>query len=261
MKRAVIISLLLLSYIGAAAQSELPSVPRIPSGSLYRYELPALPYSNRYNDFDVRALPGTASFGLLLLQPLPPASFPFEMPGREIFILHDRYRRQEGITIPPHSVNYPRMIMANRGYMPLWVGEKSRLGLTGSRERYPSMGFSNALSAGYVWAPADGITLHGNLGVSDNMYHLTRFKQFNVSARARMRVADGIWVNGYGAYSVHNGAGPRQLPPGMFQRNSFGGTIEVKVTDGFGLEGGAFREYDPFTRRWITTPYFMPVFY
>ncbi len=153
------------------------------------------------------------------------------------------------------------MILSTGDHMPLIGTGNHSLGLTGSRQRYPSMGFSNSVTAGYIWSPTDGITLYGNLRVSDNMFHLNRFKDIGVSGRARVRVTDGVWVNGYGNYTIYNNAGPQQMPMGLHPTNSFGGTIEVRITEGFGIEGGVMREYDPFQRRWVTNPYVMPVFY
>ena len=41
----------------------------------------------------------------------------------------------------------------------------------------------------------------------------------------------------------------------------YGGTIEVKITDRFGLEGGMERHLDPFSGKWKNTPVIRPVFY
>ena len=183
------------------------------------------------------------------------------MPGRDLFIAHDRFRRLEGITIPAASINRSQMITSSRGHMPLMSVGNHTLVLTGTRRNSPSLGFSNSITAGYVWAATDGITLYGNLRAGDNMFHLTRFKNFDISARARVRLTDGLWINGYGTYTIYNSAGGQPLPLGLYPTNSFGGTIEVRITDSFGLEGGVMREYDPFRRRWVTNPYIMPVFY
>lgn len=185
----------------------------------------------------------------------------FAMPDRDLFIAYDRFLRQEGITISAASVNSARMILSGSGYMPLLRRGDHSLGIAGSQQRYPSMAFFNSALVTYSWAPTDGITLYGNLHASDNMYHLNRFKDIGVSGRVRVRVTDGIWINGYGNYTLYNNAGLQQIPMGMYPTNSFGGTIEVKITDKFGVEGGAMREYDPFRRRWVTNPYFKPVSY
>ena len=280
MKRAVLILLLVLAGAGtdAAAQSESPGQSRIAYDTLSvasdMYELPLMPagalsYPASYGLPKIYLpqpfeMPLSAGYGISdfpSFSTLLPAPVEFVMPDRDLFLSISRSRSREGIVIPTYSVNTNRMIISNGGYMPLILRGDHALGLTGSQQRFPSMGFSNSLSVGYVWQATDGITLYGNLNASDNMYHLNRFKDIGVSGRARVRVTDGIWLNGYGSYSLYNNAGTQPMPPGMYPKNSFGGTIEVKVSDGFGIEGGAFREYDPFSRRWVTQPYIMPVFY
>ncbi len=274
--------ILLLALAGAvtdtAAQSELSGQSGIAYDTLSvtsdMYELPLMPagahsYPASYNLPKIHLpqpfeMPLSAGYGMPdfpALSNLPPAPVEFVMRDRDLFLSISRFRSQEGIVIPAAGVNSNRMILSNSGYLPLVLYGDHALGLTGSRQRFPSMGFSNSLSVGYVWQATDGITLYGNLNASDNMYHLNRFKDIGVSGRARVRVTDGIWLNGYGSYSLYNNAGMQPMPPGMYPKNSFGGTIEVKVSDGFGIEGGAFREYDPFSRRWVTQPYIMPVFY
>lgn len=272
MKRATITTMILLATAlagsGVAAQdrperdlpvpgSEVRSRPRT-GRPLGRASL--IPqYKLAPGRFDPGADPGLWPVAPSMW-PTAPTSIDFVMPDRDLFVSHSRFLRQRGITVPAGSVNASRMVESNAGYMPLFRSGNQAFGLTGVRQNFPSLGFSNSLTAGYVWAPTDGITLYGNVRASDNLYHQMRFKDFGVSGRARVEVTDGLWVNGYANYSVYNTAtGP--LPMGMRPNNSFGGTIEVRLADGIGIEGGVMREYDAFNRRWTTTPYFMPVFY
>lgn len=148
----------------------------------------------------------------------------------------------------------------NGGYMPLVVKNNHTFGLTGSRDFYPSMGFSNTLSMGHNWALTDKISLYGGVYASDNMYHRSRFKDFGFSGRIRVQVADRVFLNGQGSYSVYNNSSG-QLPPFMYPANSYGGSLEVKITDKFGLQGGAERGFNMFTRQWETSYYVLPVFY
>ena len=47
----------------------------------------------------------------------------------------------------------------------------------------------------------------------------------------------------------------------FMNQNSYGGTLEFKISDSFGIEAGAEREFNPMTRKWETHPIIMPVFY
>ncbi len=222
MKRAAIISLFLLTGTGVAAQN----VP-IPSELPLPLETPKL------------SIPS-----------------PISSSSYDWFVPHN------GITFPvQNSLNSSRMIVSDGGYMPLVVRSNRITGLSGSRHSYPSLGFSNSVSLGHSWAVSDRITLYGDVYASDNMFHHTRFKDFGVSGRIRIQVAERLFINGYGNYSIYNSAGPQQMPSLMYPTNYFGGTVEFKVTEKFGLEGGAQRGYNAFTRQWETSYYILPVFY
>lgn len=166
------------------------------------------------------------------------------------------------VAVGDPSARNPRMITRNGGYMPLLARGDYALGMTGSHRGYPSMGFSNSFAVGQSWAVADGVTLHGGVYASDNLYRMNRFKDFGVSGSVRVEVTDGITLSGYGSYSVYNSAGgQRPVPPMMFPENRYGGNIQVKITDKFGLQGGVERGFNMFTRRWETSYYVLPVFY
>jgi hypothetical protein len=154
-----------------------------------------------------------------------------------------------------------RMPVSNIGYMPLITKGDYALGLAGSLKGYPAMGYSNSLSVGHNWSPTDWMTLYGGAYASDNMYHTTRFKDFGVSGRVRVQVAERVFLNGYGNYSIYNGAGGQQLPPLMYSTNYYGGSVEVKITDKLGLQAGAQQGFNMFTRQWETSYYILPTFY
>jgi hypothetical protein len=261
----------LLSGLGAAAQNhgELPVPTGGPEESL---NLEGLLPGDLLPEPTFAPLRIPQSGGPKLFtpfEPFVPTTLPrmdFAMPtvaDRTLFIQQNLLLQQRGIVVPAASSTSSRMLRgAVGGYMPLMQRHNGALGLTGSSQLYPSMGFSSSLSLGYAWAPTDGITLYGNAFVTDNMHHLSRFRDFGVSGRVRMQVVeDRVWLNGYGTYSLRSGVAAQQLPPGLYPTTSFGGTVEVKITDSFGIEGGVMREYDPFTRSWRTTPYASPVFY
>lgn len=161
----------------------------------------------------------------------------------------------------PNELNARLPVYAG-GDMSLFSRGGYALGLAGSHRSYPSLGFSNTFTVGQSMTVTDGITIHGGVYASDNLYRAGRFKDFGVSGSVRIEVTDGVTLMGYGNYSVYNSAGAgRAMPPMMYPGNSYGGALEVRVTDKFGLLGGVNREYNAFTRRWETTRYILPVFY
>ncbi len=249
MKRAIAISLLLLSCIGAAAQNDLP-FPTSPDPEHRAIPIPdPFPASGLHATLPVAPLPKPIPFEFTLSD-APLSSSPYAPFGH----LNGSYTPSPGegrLRIPDYG----------GGYMPLYHTGNHSLGLTGSRQAYPSMGFSNSLSFGYDYSPTDGITLYVGVYASDNMYHHSRFKNLGVSGKIRIQAADRLYLNGYGNYSLYSSTSPGLLPPRMYPTTSYGGSIEVKVADHFGLEGGAQREFNVFTRQWETSCYVMPVFY
>ena len=154
------------------------------------------------------------------------------------------------MSISPHQFALPDN--------PRWVG---RWGMSGSVNPYPGMGSSNSVSVGRGWAVNDRITIYGGAYATDNLFYTSRFKNFGVSSRVRVQVAERVFVTGFGNYSIYNGADGQPLPPLMYPGHSFGGSVEVKITDKFGLQAVAERSYNAFTRRWDNSYYVLPVFY
>ncbi len=191
---------------------------------------------------------------------LQPVSIKPILPDFENFVSYNRFQRQIGLTVPNVSANRNLMLAGSGGYMGLYGRGGHRLGLSGSNQNYTSLGFSNTVSLGYSYAPAEWITFYGGVYASDGAFHMTPVKDFGFSGRARVKVAERLYVNAYGQYSIFSNSA-QSLPVGMYPATSYGGTIEVKITDKFGIEGGAFREFDPVRREWSTRYYASPVFY
>lgn len=213
-------------------------------------------------DYGVASYGGGISYYGAYGIPAPALQLPRTLayPEMATFVPYNNFQRLSGLTVDDFSINKPLMLVNMGGYMELYGRNSLNVGLTGSRRTYTSFGFSNRLSMGASYAPTEWVTFYGSVYVSDNAVHMDRFKNLGVSGRMRVKVAERIYVNGYGQYSAYNNS-PHILPMGMYPATSYGGTIEVKITDKFGIEGGAFREYDPFTRKWKTHYYVSPVFY
>jgi len=148
------------------------------------------------------------------------------------------------------------------GDLSLYARDGYALTLSGRHSSYPSMGFSSTLTLGQTWEVVDGITVQGGVYTSDNLYHTTRFKDFGVAGSLGVEVMDGVKLVGFGAHSIYNSAGGNgAVPPRMYTGDYYGGGVRFRVAGKLGLEAGARRDYNPFTRQWDTTPYVMPVIY
>mgnify|MGYP003814393791 CR=1 FL=1 len=126
---------------------------------------------------------------------------------------------------------------------------------------YPGLGNINSATLYYSYKVGNSLIFTG--GVSGSKYILNDFlnNSAGVNGNVSYWLSDRIKVSVYGDYNVSSSsrmpAGAYPLVPGK----SYGGSFEFKVTDKWGIVTGATREYDVFTRKWVTTPYAMPVFY
>ena len=100
-----------------------------------------------------------------------------------------------------------------------------------------------------------------HLDVYKRQVYGVRFNDLGAKGRLSFRINDRMKINMFGTYSVYNGYGMTPASQLFMNQNSYGGTLEFKISDSFGIEAGAEREFNPMTRKWETHPIIMPVFY
>ena len=132
---------------------------------------------------------------------------------------------------------------------------------SGSRE-YLGMGGIRRVDASLGYEPTDWMTISAGPYVSKYAINNNQFDDYGVSGALRFKAGERIRFNVYGQYSgaadKNNIGGPMSS---MFNPTYYGGTIEFKVNDTFGIEAGMLRELNPFTGKWVNTPIITPVFY
>jgi len=109
----------------------------------------------------------------------------------------------------------------------------------------------------------------GNSGVITGGVFASKYNIYNnfgnstgLNGNLKIRLTDRISINTFGQYSL-SGA-KNGIPPylsTMYPNSFYGGSIEFKVTDKWGIITGAQQEFDVFSRKWVTRPFIMPVFY
>jgi hypothetical protein len=100
----------------------------------------------------------------------------------------------------------------------------------------------------------------GAYGANDSVFG-NRQNDYGFNADVGLWLTDRVKVAGMGQYSVRNGRGQMSQGMGMYPQTYYGGYIEFKVTEDFGVRGGAKREFDVRKQKWVTTPYFEFVSY
>ncbi|MBK5722216.1 hypothetical protein JGH11_15175 [Dysgonomonas sp. Marseille-P4677] len=136
---------------------------------------------------------------------------------------------------------------------------------------YPSLGAVRSIGMNFNYQPLDWLRISaGPYGSKYNFINLynndnNRMGHYNdvgVSGALKFILHDRIRLNAYGQYSVYGGRNGVQGPMmNMYPQTYYGGTIELKITEKFGIEGGVIRELNPFNGKWVNRPYFAPVFY
>ena len=107
----------------------------------------------------------------------------------------------------------------------------------------------------------DFITVTGGVYAAKYNVYGVRFNDLGAKGKLSFRINDRMKINMFGTYSVYNGYGMTPASQLFMNQNSYGGTLEFKISDSFGIEAGAEREFNPMTRKWETHPIIMPVFY
>lgn len=142
------------------------------------------------------------------------------------------------------------------------LSDRAWLSSYSAQTGYPTLGAVRTVSLNFNYQPTDWLTIGaGPYGSKYNFYGFHN-NDVGVNGSIKFKLTDRISINGYGQYSVfadHNKVyGPMM---NMFPSTYYGGTLELKLTDKFGIEGGIMRELNPFTGKWENRPYFAPVFY
>lgn len=138
------------------------------------------------------------------------------------------------------------------------------------KNTYPSLGGINSVNVQLNYQPAEWLRISGGPygakynypGFRGGNLQPLHFNDYGVNGNVKFIITDRIRINGYGQYSVNaknNGIhGPMM---GMYPQTYYGGSLEFKITEKFGVEGGIIRELNPLNGKWENRSFFAPVFY
>jgi hypothetical protein len=142
------------------------------------------------------------------------------------------------------------------------LNRKSWLNTSSLQSQYMGIGTMNLVRGGYNYLLGDfGVATGGLYATKYTLYGKT-FNDAGFNANLRFDLTDWLKVNAFGEYSL--GGSQNYLNPMIspfYPQTSFGGSLEFKVTDNWGVMVGNEREFDIVTRKWVNRPFIMPVFY
>lgn len=81
-------------------------------------------------------------------------------------------------------------------------------------------------------------------------------------ANLKIRLSDRINLNLFGQYSITGSkVAISPLISSIYPHSNFGGSVEIKLNNNWGIMIESENEYDIFQRKWVNRPFIMPVFY
>lgn len=146
------------------------------------------------------------------------------------------------------------------GYL---ISDKSWLSSSSTRNTYPTIGGIQTISMRFNYQPTDWMIISAGPYGSKYNFLGRNYHDTGATGSVKFILHDRIRINGYGQYSAYGEKNKVNGPMmgGMFPQTYYGGTIELKISDKFGVEGGVIRELNPLNGKWENRPYFAPVFY
>ncbi|MDH6356052.1 hypothetical protein M2132_002410 [Dysgonomonas sp. PH5-45] len=142
------------------------------------------------------------------------------------------------------------------------VTKRSWISTVSSHETMPTMGSYSTVGARYNYMLTDKIMVsaggYGTKAFLNNNY----LGDYGINGQVKFVLNDRIRINAFGQYSM-NAEKNRftDMNNGMFGQTYYGGSMEFRITEKFGVETGIIRELNPITGKWTNTPYIAPVFY
>lgn len=163
-----------------------------------------------------------------------------------------------GLSFNPH---FP--FAENYAYGAVWELSDRAWGTSlSTNTRYPLVGRVRSVDFQLNYKLTDWMYVAGGPYASKYDTYSAQMNDFGLNGSMKFIVTDRIRFNAYGQYSSNadrNQIGGPLLD--IFPHTYYGGTIEVKISDKFGIEGGIIRELNPFTGKWENKPIISPVFY
>lgn len=144
------------------------------------------------------------------------------------------------------------------------LGENAALYMSRTDDLLPGVAAMNNINAGLVIHPTE----NWYINISNSAYKYRDFtgiyNDYTINASSYVSLSDNLGINVYGSYSTQamNNTVRGAMPYSPFAPYSYyGGSIEFKITDKFGIEAGMLRQFNTWTRRWKNMYYVKPKFY
>ncbi|OJU53033.1 MAG: hypothetical protein BGN96_09915 [Bacteroidales bacterium 45-6] len=113
---------------------------------------------------------------------------------------------------------------------------------------------------GLDYKMTDWLSISGGTYVNQMDLFSRKISDYGLNSRMNLQVNDRLNLRLYGSYSLKGKQSFLNQSP-LYPQNSYGGAVEYRISDKFGLGAGVDRYLNPFTGKWVTQPYVYPIFY
>lgn len=167
--------------------------------------------------------------------------------------------------MPTHNLNLKATtdlsILPSNAYS---IGDYSRLYLNYGQNNVPGISTVNTASATFRIQPTEDWFI--NIGSTASKYrdYSGLYNNLTIDASTYIPIAENFGLNVYGSYSTNaqNNANAGAIMHSPFAPSSYyGGSVEIRITERFGIEAGMIREFNMWTRKWENVYFATPKFY
>lgn len=164
---------------------------------------------------------------------------------------------------PLESNTFTRNPFANDYSYRSGLGISNKLWITSSsiQNTYPTLGSIRSVSVNLNYQPFDWLVVSGGSYAAKYNLGGHSYNDTGINGNLKFIVHDRIRFNAYGQYSVYGKQNKTGGMMGMFPQNYYAGSIELKINEKFGVEGGVIRELNPLNGKWENRTFIAPVFY
>jgi hypothetical protein len=161
------------------------------------------------------------------------------------------------------TVKYtPQINLTDNLYNQFMINDWSWISTSHTMNNYFGLGGVNMVGANYNMKLGNFSVLSAGIFASKYNLYNNFGNSSGLNGNLRLRLSDRVFLNTFGQYSI--GGAKNGIPPylsTLYPNSFYGGSFEFKVTDKWGIITGAEREFDVLSRKWVTRPFIMPVFY
>lgn len=147
---------------------------------------------------------------------------------------------------------------------PIYTTDNGLFYMQNGTNYIPGIAATNSVSAGYFMHLMNN--WHIDVRVAPLMYRdfTGIYKDFPISVSSHTLISDRLGINAYGQYSINSipNAEKGSIPNSPFAPKSyFGGSLEFRITEKLGVEGGIGRHFNPWNRKWENFYFVSPKIY